>query len=91
MRVIVTYDIIDDKRRAKMHRFLRELGGNTQKSVFECEVVPEELQVIRNFARTRLNLALGKLRIYHICKSCYRRAEVQGKGIHIIQLEYQLF
>ena len=53
MRIIVAYDIVRNRRRTKMHRFLRELGLNTQKSVFECEVSPEELEALRRFARTR--------------------------------------
>ncbi len=90
MRVIVTYDITGDKRRAKLHRFLREFGINTQKSVFECDVSRDELKAIRRFGRARLDLAVDKLRIYHLCKRCYGNAEVQGRGIRITQLEYQI-
>ncbi len=91
MRVIVTYDIVTDRRRAKMHRFLRELGINTQKSVFECEVTSEELIAIRRYARGGLDLREDRLRIYHICRRCNENAEVQGRGIKLAQLNYQIF
>ncbi|MBM9520562.1 CRISPR-associated endonuclease Cas2 [Desulforhopalus vacuolatus] len=95
MRVIVTYDIREDsqgtKRRTKLHHFLRELGINTQKSVFECEVSGEELRVIRRYAERSLNLLEDRLRIYHLCSRCCSQAEVQGQGIKITQLQYQIF
>ncbi len=95
MKIIVTYDIYEDKqgskRRMKLHHFLRELGINTQKSVFECNVSREELRIIRRYAEKNLNLQKDKLRIYHLCKHCYSKALVQGQGIEITQLQYQIF
>lgn len=91
MRIIVAYDIVSNRRRLKMHKFLRELGLNTQKSVFECEVEPGELAALRRYAATRLNLKEDRLNIYHLCAHCASRAEVQGLGIEVVQLEYQVF
>ncbi|PIE64697.1 MAG: CRISPR-associated endonuclease Cas2 [Desulfobacterales bacterium] len=95
MRVIITYDIKADKkgnkRRRKLHRFLRELGINTQKSVFECELNREELKVVRQYAEQNLNLLHDHLRIYHLCRRCYAKALIQGQGIKISQLQYQIF
>ncbi len=91
MKVIVAYDIVDNKRRAKMHKFLRELGLNTQKSVFECDVEADELTALRRYAAKRLNLEEDQLAIYHLCSRCASHAEVQGLGIQIVQTEYQVF
>ncbi len=95
MRIIVTYDIKADrkgnKRRIKLHRFLRELGINTQKSVFECELSREELRLVRRYSEQNLNLLEDRLRIYHLCRRCYAKALVQGQGIKITQLQYQIF
>jgi len=90
MRVIITYDVTDNKRRGKLHRFLRELGVNTQKSVFECDLNREELQSVRKYCGRLLNNQEDALRIYHICRQCMAKAEVQGKGIKITQLNYQV-
>ena len=90
MKIIVAYDIVRNKRRTRMHGFLRELGLNTQKSVFECEVSEAELAALRRFARTSLNLKEDRLNIYHICRRCAEQAEVQGLGIKIVQLAYQI-
>jgi len=37
MLAIITYDEVSNRRRAKLHRALKEFGLNTQKSVFECD------------------------------------------------------
>ncbi len=95
MRIIVTYDIREDqkgsKRRTRLHHFLRELGINTQKSVFECEVSRDELRAIRRYAEKNLNLQEDRLRIYHLCRRCCAKALMQGEGIEVTQLQYQIF
>ena len=90
MRIIVAYDIVRNKRRTKLHKFLRELGINTQKSVFECEVSREELRLLRRYAATRLDMREDSLNIYHLCRRCAEQAEVQGLGIKLAQLDYQI-
>lgn len=54
--IIVTYDIVRNKRRTKLHWFLRELGINTKKSEFECEVSREELRLLRRYPDARLDM-----------------------------------
>ena len=91
MRIVVAYDIVDSKRRAKMRKFLSELGLNTQKSVFECEVEASDLEALRRYAAKRLNLEEDQLAIYHLCAHCAARAEIQGQGIQMVQHEeYQV-
>ena len=90
MKVIVAYDIVRNKRSGRMHKFLRELGINTQKSVFECELKRDELLALRSFARNHLNLQEDCLNIYHLCRQCASKAEVQGLGIQVAQLDYHI-
>lgn len=90
MRIVVAYDIVDNKRRAKMRKFLRELGLNTQKSVFECEVEESDLAALRRYAAKRLNPEEDQLALYHLCAHCAARAEIQGWSIQMGQQEYQV-
>ncbi len=90
MKIIVAYDIVDNRRRLKMRKFLRELGLNTQKSVFECDVEENDLAALRRYAAKQLNLKEDQLAIYHLCAHCAARAEIQGQGIKIVQQEYQV-
>lgn len=90
MITIVTYDITDPKRLKRLHKFLRELGIGTQKSVFECELDEIERRQIRHYCRDHLDLDSDSVRIYRVCSRCMAGAIVQGQGIKVTQLEYQL-
>ena len=90
MRIVVAYDIVDSKRRAKMRKFLSELGLNTQKSMFECEVEASDLEALRRYAAKRLDLEKDQFAIYHLCAHCAARAEIQGQGIQMVQQEYEV-
>ena len=90
MRIVVAYDIVDSKRRTKMRKLLRELGLNTQKSVFECDVDEKDLAALRRHAANQLNLEEDQLAIYHLCAHCAARAEIQGQGIQMLQQEYEV-
>lgn len=81
MLVTVSYDIRDDKRRAKAAHALQNFGRRVQLSVFECLL--EEAQV------ERLRKALGRIvdeeedsvRIYRLCGLCEPKVEVVGQGV----------
>lgn len=90
MITIVTYDITSPRRLSRLHRFLRELGINTQKSVFECELDNRELRLIRHYCRDNLDLNSDSVRIYRVCSRCMKKVRIQGQGIKIAQLEYQI-
>lgn len=53
---IVAYDIANDSRRAKVAQILKEYGRRLQKSVFEIDVEPEDLDELR----FRIGLMLAK-------------------------------
>ncbi|ADB15820.1 CRISPR-associated protein Cas2 [Pirellula staleyi DSM 6068] len=44
---LASYDISDDKRRAKVARFLLQFGARLQKSVFEIDLDPDEIAEFR--------------------------------------------
>jgi CRISPR-associated protein Cas2 len=85
---LITYDITDPKRLKRMHKFLKEYGLNTQKSVFECDIDVEALKAIRKFCRDELNLDKDQVRIYKICSRCINKVEISGLGLKITQLDY---
>jgi len=90
MFAIVTYDITDPKRLRRLHKFLKEMGIDTQKSVFECELDESELREIRHYCRDQLELETDAVRIYRICSRCLAGAMIQGQGIRLAQLDYQI-
>ena len=66
--VLVTYDVIDDSRRRKVHKALSRLGRQVQYSVFLVEERPP--QVIRAAVEPLLLPAEDDLRIHPICGAC---------------------
>ena len=90
MIVLVTYDITDPKRLRKTHKFLKEFGLNTQKSVFECDIDEVALKRIRQFCKKSLDLSSDSVRIYKICSRCMKNVSISGLGLKITQLDYMI-
>ena len=88
MNTVVTYDITDNKRRTKLHKFLKELGIRSQLSVFECRLDTRELRAIRRYCLINLNLEEDSVRIYRVCSQCLIKTTVQGQGIRFSQLNW---
>ncbi len=90
MIVLVTYDITDPRRLNKTHKFLKEFGLNTQKSVFECDIDEVALKRIRRFCKQSLDLSSDAVRIYKICSRCMKKVSISGLGLKITQLDYMI-
>lgn len=91
MITIVTYDITNPRCLNKMHKFLSNYGYNTQKSVFECDIDKNELNEIRRFASKTINIKKDSVRIYRICSTCIEKEIILGRGLHVINVDYQVF
>ena len=90
MIVLVTYDITDPKRLQNLHKFLKEYGLNTQKSVFECDIDEEGIRQIRGYCKERLDIDTDSVRIYKICSRCINKVILSGRGFKVTQLEYMI-
>lgn len=90
MNVLVSYDISSNKKRSKLHRFLKEFGLNTQKSVFECELDEAGLSRIAAYCRALINPRTDSVRMYRICANCLRNVRISGLGIKITQLDFMI-
>ncbi len=51
MRIVVAYDIKNDKNRNHLAKELLVFGIRTQKSLFECEVSEKELSIIKKILK----------------------------------------
>jgi len=90
MLAVICYDISSNRQRARFHKFLKEYGLNTQKSIFECEVDREALWTIVREARRRIDPLTDSFRIYRICAQCQKRVVVLGLGIKIESLDFMV-
>jgi CRISPR-associated protein Cas2 len=90
MNVLISYDITSNKRRGRLHRFLKEFGLNTQKSVFECDLDKEGLARIISYCKWNIDPGTDSVRMYKICTRCLRKVRISGLGIKITQLDFMI-
>ena len=77
---MISYDIVEDKKRLKLMKFLRDFGDRVQKSVFECNLSPETFTMVRAEVEKIINKKKDRVRYYKICKGCFDRIEISGWG-----------
>ena len=78
MRVIISYDIIDDKRRTKLAKKLCDFGKRVQYSVFEADLTQKQIKQMLNKILPLINKEEDSLRIYKLCADCASQIESYG-------------
>lgn len=87
---LICYDISNNGQRARLHRFLKEHGLNTQKSVFECDIDAQRARHILERARDLMTPETDSVRMYGICRSCARRVMIHGRGIMVLEHDWEV-
>ncbi|MFN7961578.1 MAG: CRISPR-associated endonuclease Cas2 [Thermoanaerobaculia bacterium] len=83
MRLVVSYDISDDKKRTKVAGMLENFLTRVQLSVFEGELdAPVLVQLVKK-ALPLLDAETDSLRVYRLCGPCAARVDVYGAGVKI--------
>ena len=80
MYVIVCYDIICDRRRAKLFRRMKDFLPRVQKSVFEGELPESRFPPLARMIREQMSQNEDTVRIYQVCKRCVPAVQVLGVG-----------
>ncbi|NWF92149.1 MAG: CRISPR-associated endonuclease Cas2 [Syntrophaceae bacterium] len=80
MFVMISYDIVDDKTRLQLMKFLRDYGDRVQKSVFECNLNPKTYLQVKEGVEKLINRRKDRVRYYKICKGCLEKIEISGWG-----------
>lgn len=83
MYVVVCYDVVDDRRRNRLLRKMREFLAHVQKSVFEGELADDRLEPLRQMVLDEIDPAVDTVRIYHLCARCVPLTEVLGTGVYV--------
>jgi len=88
MFVVICYDIPDDKRRNKVGKLLEGYGNRVQKSVFECDLKPEFISLLKQ-RLARITKHEDTLRYYSLCAQCLTKVEViNGPPVTHVQLYF---
>lgn len=87
MHVLVAYDISNNKSRTKLYKYLKDRGLHSQKSVFECDMQPDDIKKVYNYAKGLME-ENDSLVIYRLCKRCSKKACILGQGIFLVQQDW---
>lgn len=80
MFTVVSYDIVEDKRRTKVLKLLRGFGTHVQYSVFECDLTPEQLARLQRDLLALIDVTVDSVRLYRLDLTSMRRTQVLGVG-----------
>ncbi len=79
MLYLVAYDIADPKRLRKVAKICELYGVRIEKSVFECDLPPDQFRTFWRELGGVLETADDALIAYRICRSCIRDVESTGQ------------
>ncbi len=81
MLYLISYDVVDDGRRRRIHEVLKDYGRRVQYSVFEVDVGgAEELVELRAELGRELDAREDSVRVYPVCGQCLSGFAVMGVG-----------
>ncbi len=80
MRYLISYDIADDRRRHRIVEALKDYAHRVQYSVFECDLGPDELDVLLKRVGAAMEETEDSCRVYRLCADCAGQVRVLGKG-----------
>jgi len=79
MRIVISYDIASDRRRAKIHDTLKNYGERVQFSVFECQLTGKEFRRLRDALDPLIDVEeTDSVRFSRLCSECWKKMEHVG-------------
>jgi len=76
---LISYDITDNNRRCRLHRFLRQFGNRVQYSVFEFYLTEKEFLYVQNEIKRIIDKKKDKIRLWQFCEICIKETFCMGK------------
>jgi CRISPR-associated protein Cas2 len=76
---LIAYDVSSPRRLRKVRKQLSEYGIAVQKSVFECALNKDSLDILISELGNIMERENDKLRVYLLCSSCKSRIISLGK------------
>jgi CRISPR-associated protein Cas2 len=86
MRVLIVFDIADDRRRARVVKALLARSERVQKSVFEARDLSRAAYLrLRSDLEGLIDPTEDDLRYYRLCAACTARVEHVGCGVGLLE------
>jgi CRISPR-associated protein Cas2 len=80
MFVVITYDVSNDKRRARVAKCLLDFGRRVQWSVFEAVLDEKKLLELKRKLEKVIDMERDSVRYYFLCQRCLPAIQVSGWG-----------
>ncbi|MBU3196473.1 MULTISPECIES: CRISPR-associated endonuclease Cas2 [Clostridium] len=81
MIYLVSYDIVDDKKRYRLHKMLKNFGSRNQYSVFECDLDGKKyVELEYNIRKIKIEKG-DSIMVYPICSSCESKIIRKGSFV----------
>ena len=77
---LIAYDIRHPARLRKLAKIVQDYGIRMQKSVFEAELLPSELQNMMRRMKSIINPSEDGIKIFRLCQSCEAKRSGAGLG-----------
>lgn len=90
MHAVIAYDISSNATRTKVFKLLTELGVNSQRSVFKCELQPGEIWLLANRIAALLDPGTDSLLVYPLCRHCAAGVEILGQGVALVDTGWKV-
>lgn len=81
MRVVVVYDVRDDRRRKHLHKVLKGYGQWQQFSVFECEISQKKYFELIQRVKRIIDESQDSVLFYKLCSMCATQTVSVGTAI----------
>ena len=80
MFVMVTYDIVDDRKRTRVAKTILHFGSRVQKSVFECQIDDRQYLRMKERVEKEIDMEEDSVRYYFLCAKCVGNIQISGWG-----------
>lgn len=77
---VVSYDVMDTRRRNRVSRALEGFGQRVQHSVFECWLDDGQLVALKQALASEIDPAEDHIRYYPLCPKDVQRLIMDGKA-----------
>ena len=81
--LLVSYDVVDNRKRLQLSKYLKGYLERVQKSVFEGVIPDRKLEALKQGIEARINREEDSVRIYTLCERCVASVDIVGTGVYI--------
>ena len=78
---VISYDIVDNRKRAKASNTLKDYGRRVQKSVFECRMEAKFLAELLTKLGKIIDDNVDNVLVYMLCEACVKQKKSMGLKI----------